>query len=187
MFLPPRRVGGHIEYRGVKLDCNIECRKAICIGSNIDKHIVPREVNTAKPVRQSQAITSVTSKSVRDRILANQWNIRKMLHKEVELEDIGVKQVRAVLDALVDYVYVLLVQGRDKDIVFVRKPDFEITRAAREPQSKFGRGDINAKVDVADYASAIERAEPVCCDLVLQLLFAERRRICACLRHVYVL
>ena len=51
--------------------------------------------------------------------------------EEVELEDVGVKKVRAVPDTLVYYVYILLVKRRDKDIVFVRKPDFEIARAAR--------------------------------------------------------
>ena len=42
----------------------------------------------------------------------------------------GVKKIRAVLDAIVNYVYVLLVQCRDEYVVFVRKADLEIARAA---------------------------------------------------------
>ena len=40
-------------------------------------------------------------------------------------------------------------------------------------KGKFGRGDVNAEVDVADNPRAVERAKPVGGDLVLQLLFSE--------------
>ena len=50
-------------------------------------------------------------------------------------------------------------------------------RLRLESKSEFRRRDIDAEVDVADYARTVERAEPVGGDLVLQLLLAERRRI----------
>ena len=43
----------------------------------------------------------------------------------------AVEEIRAVLNALVDDVHVLLVEGRDPDAVLVREPHFEIARAAR--------------------------------------------------------
>ena len=46
-------------------------------------------------------------------------------------------------------------------------------RLRLESKSKFRLRNIDAEVDVLDYARAVERAEPVGCDFVFQLLLAE--------------
>ncbi len=54
-------------------------------------------------------------------------------------------------------------------------------------KGKLRRRDIDAEVDVPDDARAVERAEPVGGDLVLQLLLAKRLRICPYLSHADII
>ena len=50
-------------------------------------------------------------------------------------------------------------------------------RLGGEAKRKFGRRNIHAEIDIADYARRVESRKPVLRDLVLQLLLAERSRI----------
>ena len=50
--------------------------------------------------------------------------------QEVKLKYVRIKEVRAKLDALVDYVDVLLVKGGHPDVIFVREAHLKVAGAA---------------------------------------------------------